>query len=181
MLTRRIARASALRSASLASRRLPIVQQRAFVPRSVNDPAIVEEKYPENPKLTEAEDPGMNGGYINPPRIKRQFRDPHGDWWDKQERRNYGEPVHEDHDLLGMFTPYEYTWISSGKGLAQIGAFIATTVGLCWVVAQVYPDRPSYPREFEGGLERELGGPGALRARAPGDPEPYQTEAAEEE
>ena len=27
-----------------------------------------------------------------------------------------------------------------------------------------YPDKPSAPREFEEGLERELGGPGALRA-----------------
>ena len=26
-----------------------------------------------------------------------------------------------------------------------------------------YPDKQSAPREFEGGLERELGGPGALR------------------
>lgn len=26
-----------------------------------------------------------------------------------------------------------------------------------------YPDRPSYPREFEGGLERELGGSGGIR------------------
>ncbi|KAI0889667.1 uncharacterized protein GGS22DRAFT_2448 [Annulohypoxylon maeteangense] len=181
MLPQRIARASALRSASLAARRLPIVQQRTFVPRSYSDPAVIEEKFPDNPKLTEAEDPGQNGGYINPPAIKRQFRDPHGDWWDKQERRNYGEPVHEDNDLLGIFSPYEYTWISPGKGLLQVGAFIATVVGVCWVVGRLYPDKPSYPREFEGGLDRELGGAGAWRARAPGDPEPYQVEEAEEE
>ncbi|KAI0482537.1 hypothetical protein GGR56DRAFT_620361 [Xylariaceae sp. FL0804] len=174
MLAQRIARASALRPASVASRRLPLVQQRTFFPPSYNDPAIVEEKYPDYPQLTEAEDPGQNGGYINPPRIKRQFRDPHADWWDKQERRNYGEPVHEDYDVLGMLSPHEYTWISPGKGALQMGAFVATTLGLCWLVAQVYPDRPSYPREYEGGLERELGGPGAIRARAPGDPVPFQ-------
>lgn len=139
----------------------------------------------------------QNGGYVNPPRIKRQFRDPHADWWDKQERRNFGEPVHEDHDMLGMFTPYEYTWVSPAKGLLQIGAFVATFLGMCWVVKATYPDRPAYPREFEGGLEKELGGAGALRvsprvslppdrfilrtceitpiavqARAPGDPDP---------
>jgi hypothetical protein len=95
--------------------------------------------------------------------VKRQFRDPHGDWWDKQERRNFGEPVHEDHDTLGMFTPYEYTWVSPGKGAAQVGAFILTFLGVCWIIRQVYPDKPSYPREFEGGLERELGGKGATR------------------
>ncbi|RYP66900.1 hypothetical protein DL771_007557 [Monosporascus sp. 5C6A] len=178
MLSSRIARASALRS---AARRLPIIQSRTFIPPSINDRSILEEKYPDHPQLSDAEDPGMNGGYINPPRVKRQFRDPHGDWWDKQERRNYGEPVHEDHDILGMFSPYEYTWISPGKGLAQVAAFIATLVGVCWVIGRVYPDKPSFPREFEGGLEKELGGPGAMRARAPGDPAPFSTGQIEEE
>jgi NADH dehydrogenase (ubiquinone) 1 beta subcomplex subunit 8 len=106
----------------------------------------------------------QNGGYINPPRIKRQFRDPHADWWDKQERRNFGEPVHEDHDILGMFSPYEYTWITPGKGLFQIGVFVAVFLSVCYAVKLTYPDRASYPREFEGGLERELGGPGGVRA-----------------
>ena len=63
-----------------------------------------------------------------------------------------------------MFSPYEYTWITPGKGLFQIGLFIASFLGLCYVVKLTYPDRVSYPREFEGGLERELGGAGAVRA-----------------
>jgi NADH dehydrogenase (ubiquinone) 1 beta subcomplex subunit 8 len=95
--------------------------------------------------------------------VKRQFRDPHTDWWDKQERRNYGEPVHEDNDILGMFSPEEYTWTSPGKGALQLGAFIVAVFGLCGVVSLYYPDKPSAPREFEDGLERELGGPNALR------------------
>lgn len=105
----------------------------------------------------------QNGGYVQPPPIKRQFRDPHGDWWDKQERRNYGEPVHEDYDLLGMFTTYEYTWVSPKKGLLQIATFVAAFFSLLYVVKLTYPDRPSFPREFEGGLSRELGGPDAIR------------------
>lgn len=49
-------------------------------------------------------DPAMNGNYPDPSAtsalaLKRQFRDPYGGpdgpWWDPQERRNYGEPVHE--------------------------------------------------------------------------------------
>ena len=55
-------------------------------------------------------DPGLNGGYPNPPAIKRQFRDPHAKYWDQQERRNYGEPIHEDNDVLGVFTTEKYTW-----------------------------------------------------------------------
>ncbi|KAH0563078.1 hypothetical protein GP486_002359 [Trichoglossum hirsutum] len=109
------------------------------------------------------DDPDMNGGYVQPPPEKRQFRDPHGDWWDKQERRNYNEAVHEDNDILGMFSLEEYTHTPPGKGFVQLGLFIAAVFGLCGVVYQFYPDKPSAPREFPDGLETELGGPGALR------------------
>lgn len=105
----------------------------------------------------------QNGGYINPPRIKRQFRDPYGEWWDPQERRNFGEPIHEDNDLLGIFSPWEYTWTTTGPGLIMIGCFLAVLGGVSSMVYMSYPDRPAYPREFEAGLERELGGPGAVR------------------
>ncbi|KAI9858891.1 MAG: hypothetical protein M1813_007193 [Trichoglossum hirsutum] len=115
------------------------------------------------------DDPDMNGSYVQPPPEKRQFRDPHGDWWDKQERRNYNEPVHEDNDILGMFSLEEYTHTPPGKGFMQLGLFIAAVFGLCGVVYQFYPDKPSAPREFPDGLETELGGPGALRARKAGD------------
>lgn len=77
--------------------------------------------------------------------------------------RNYGEPVHEDHDLLGVFSPYEYTHTKPGKGALQLLTFVVAVFGLCGVVSMLYPDKPSAPREFEGGLERELGGPSALR------------------
>lgn len=107
----------------------------------------------------------QNGGYVQPPPIKRQFRDPHGDWWDKQERRNYGEPAHEDNDQLGIFTPYEYTWVSPRKGLLQLGMFVAAFLSVCYAIKLTYPDVPSYPKEFEGGLERELGGSGGIRVR----------------
>ncbi|KAH6847203.1 NADH dehydrogenase-like protein [Chaetomium sp. MPI-CAGE-AT-0009] len=168
MLSRHIVRASPFRAAALpAARRLPFIQQRTFLPESMVGKKKIDEKYPDSdyPTLTPAEDPDMNGGYINPPRIKRQFRDPHADWWDKQERRNFGEPVHEDHDILGMFSPWEYTWIGTGKGLFQIGVFVAVFLSVCYGVKLTYSDRRSYPREFEGGLERELGGAGALRVR----------------
>ena len=116
----------------------------------------------------------QNGGYINPPAIKRQFRDPYGDWWDKQERRNFGEPVHEDNDMLGMFSPFEYTWVgSTGKATLLIGCFVATICTGVTVVYFSYPDLKSYPREFEGGLERELGGSGAWRVSPYGGVAPF--------
>ena len=108
-------------------------------------------------------DAEQNGGYVNPPRVKRQFRDPHADWWDKQERRNYGEPVHEDNDVLAIFSPHEYTHTPPGKGALQLLAFVAATLGLAGAISLVYPDRPAVEREFPDGLEEELGGKGAVR------------------
>ncbi|KAL8670171.1 MAG: hypothetical protein Q9168_005268 [Polycauliona sp. 1 TL-2023] len=108
----------------------------------------------------------MNGGYINPPAEKRQFRDPYADWWDKQERRNFGEPVHEDNDIMGVFSPHEYTHFTPRKGFFLLGCWITTVLGLCGVVSVYYPDRPSAPRTFAGGLDRELGGKGAVPARS---------------
>ncbi|EMT60919.1 NADH dehydrogenase (ubiquinone) 1 beta subcomplex 8 [Fusarium oxysporum f. sp. radicis-lycopersici 26381] len=172
MLPQRIVRASALRSTMTAARRLPTIQRRTFLPDQYTDKKVIDQKYPEPPSLSEAEDPGMNGGYINPPRIKRQFRDPHANWWDPQERRNFGEPIHEDNDVLGIFSPWEYTWTTTGPGAVMVGTFIAVFLSVTGVVYLNYPDRPAYPREFEGGLERELGGPGATRARMEGDEEP---------
>ncbi|KKA18114.1 hypothetical protein T310_7938 [Rasamsonia emersonii CBS 393.64] len=113
--------------------------------------------------------PSQNGNYPNPPAIKRQFRDPNADWWDKQERRNFGEPVHEDNDILGVFSPEPYTHVTPGKAFLSIGTFVATFLGLCGVVSLLYPDKPSAPRTFPDGLEKELGGPNAVRARKPGE------------
>ncbi len=103
-----------------------------------------------------------NGGYLNPPPIKRALRDPYADWWDKQERRNFGEPVHEDNDTLAIFSTHPYTHATPGKAGASLGAFVVTVLGLCAVVYQLYPDKPSAPRTFGDGLEVELGGRGAL-------------------
>ncbi|KAG7112750.1 hypothetical protein HYQ45_017125 [Verticillium longisporum] len=176
MLSRRIARVSTIRSTGAAlaapARRLPTIQQRTFFPDGINDKKTLEAKYPDYPALTEAEDPGMNGGYVNPPFIKRQHRDPYGNWWDKQERRNFGEPIHEDHDLLGIFSPYEYTWTTAGPGALMIGTFVATFLVVVGAIYVTYPDRPTFPREFENGLQRELGGASALRARQEGDEDP---------
>lgn len=52
----------------------------------------------------------------------------------------------------------------SGKmGMAMWAFFLSCVGGLGFAVYSTYPDRPSAPKEYEGGLEAELGGPGALR------------------
>ncbi|RMZ87667.1 hypothetical protein DV736_g5106, partial [Chaetothyriales sp. CBS 134916] len=117
----------------------------------------------------EVDDPNMNGGYINPPAIKRSARDPYADWDDKQERRNFGEPVHEDNDILGVFSLHDYTHMTPARALLCWTVFIGAVTGLYYTVKTNLPDKPSYPKEYEGGLDRELGGAGSVRAFASGD------------
>lgn len=104
----------------------------------------------------------QNGGYVNPPLEKRGKRDPYGDWWDKQDRRNYGEPVHEDNDILGVFSLEVYDHFKPGKAALLTGSWVLSMFGLAGVVYLFYPDKPAVPRTFPGGLVEELGGVGAL-------------------
>ncbi|KAL2009304.1 hypothetical protein VTN00DRAFT_7498 [Thermoascus crustaceus] len=149
-------------SRSILAGRLSRVAARHAVPRA---------SFSQLRSLAQADisDPNMNGNYQNPPRLKRALRNPHADWWDKQERRNFGEPVHEDNDILGVFSPEQYTHATPGKAFLHLGCFVAAFLGLCSTVSLFYPDKPSVPRTFPGGLEKELGGPNAVRARKPGE------------
>jgi NADH dehydrogenase (ubiquinone) 1 beta subcomplex subunit 8 len=65
--------------------------------------------------------------------------------------------------MMAIFSPWEYTWTTAGPGLIMIGTFVAVFLSVSGLVYLNYPDQIAYPREFEGGLERELGGPGAMR------------------
>lgn len=89
------------------SRQMPISRIASALPRTYAT-ATIREATPNKPadQVEQAsedlsgEDVNMNGHYPDPSKtsalpLKRQFRDPHAEWWDPQERRNYGEPVHE--------------------------------------------------------------------------------------
>ena len=71
--------------------------------------------------------------------------------------------MHEDEDMMGIFSLEEYTVMSGKMGMAMWGLFLSCLGGLSFAVYSTYPDRPSAPKEYPGGLEEELGGPGALR------------------
>ncbi|KAK1907936.1 hypothetical protein P3342_013255 [Pyrenophora teres f. teres] len=100
---------------------------------------------------------------------KRGNRDPYGDWWDKQERRNYGEPCHEDNDILGVLSLHDYNHFTPGWGAVLLGISVATVFGLCAAVSTIYPDKISVPKTYPGGLDLELGGKGAVPARKSGE------------
>ncbi|KAL7276173.1 hypothetical protein RUND412_000866 [Rhizina undulata] len=148
----------------LARRALPLIAPTSVRGIIAKFPEIPDHSEP-YPAFDDKTDPGMNGGYVNPPPEKRQFRDPYGDWWDKQGRRNYGEPVHEDDDILGRFSPEEYTFVKPKKAFAMNGVFIMTVLSFAGVCYMYYPDKPAVPRTFpHDGLVTSLGGPKALPA-----------------
>ncbi|THC93757.1 hypothetical protein EYZ11_006765 [Aspergillus tanneri] len=152
-----ISSTSKMLSQQLLTWRLPIAA-RYTVPRAFFSHARIL-------AAAEVHDPLQNGNYENPPRVKRAFRDPYGGWWDQQEKRNFGEPVHEENEILGVFSPEQYTHVTARKGFFHLGVFVATFLGLCGVVSLSYPDKPSAPRTFPDGLEKELGGPNAAPVR----------------
>lgn len=148
MLSRRIAAARPLPSTVLRSTTVPQFTQRRTA-------LTAHER-------AELADPNQNGGYINPPLEKRNNRDPYADWWDKQDRRNYGEPCHEDHDILGAVSLHDYSHFTPGWGGVLFGTFVVTVIGLCVAVNQIYPDKISAPKTYPDGLEAELGGKRAV-------------------
>lgn len=70
--------------------------------------------------------------------------------------------MHEDNEILGVFSPEQYTHVSPSKGFFHLGCFVAAFLGLVGVVSMNYPDKPSVPKTYVDGLEKELGGPNAL-------------------
>merc|ERR1712141_346918 len=45
------------------------------------------------------------GDYPNLPERSYQLRDPYVKYWDQQDRRNFGEPLHEEDDILSIWMP----------------------------------------------------------------------------
>ena len=64
-----------------------------------------------------------------------------------------------------MFSPEDYSFYTSAQCFGLIGCFVAVFAGLLGVIRIYYPDKVAVDRGFEGGLDRELGGEGALLAR----------------
>ncbi|OWZ37050.1 NADH dehydrogenase (ubiquinone) 1 beta subcomplex 8 [Cryptococcus neoformans C23] len=101
-------------------------------------------------------DPQLNG-YPQLPNESLQNRYPFG-WWDIQERKNFGEVVHESEDVLGMWGPdvHKTSWQSA---LLQLCTAFGLVGAVSYVLIKTRPERPAIARDYPyGGLEKELGG-----------------------
>lgn len=79
--------------------------------------------------------------------------------------RNWGEPLHEDNDILGVFSLHNYDHMTPARAGVMWLGFLGSLGALSYAVYMTYPDRPAVPKEYEGGLDAELGGIGAVRVR----------------
>jgi NADH dehydrogenase (ubiquinone) 1 beta subcomplex subunit 8 len=64
--------------------------------------------------------------------------------------------------MLGIMSTWEYDFATTKKALIMVAAFLGSLGAVLGAVYAVYPDIPATPREFEDGLVRQLGGPGAM-------------------
>ncbi|KAJ2352228.1 hypothetical protein H4S02_013493, partial [Coemansia sp. RSA 2611] len=84
---------------------------------------------------------------------------PQRGWWDRQNRRNFGEPVPEQIEILNMWAPTQY-WSPGWKMVGKMWCgFILTLGTVFFVISKARGERP-YVRAFYpyGGLKEELGG-----------------------
>ena len=94
--------------------------------------------HPDWYRVPDAEDdPRMIGNYPDVPAESYQLRDPHGQYFDVQNRRNFGEPLPEEFELLSQWsfdheTQFGLVWI-----LGSIGGLFGGYFLLHWLVSYV--------------------------------------------
>ncbi|CCM00105.1 uncharacterized protein FIBRA_02132 [Fibroporia radiculosa] len=141
------ARASGLRTVLRASRA-------ALALRSYATPAAVKED--DDPQLAD---------YPRLPYISRQ-RLPARGWDDWQMRRNFGDPLHEQDEIISMWGP-DASVVEPSTALRHFTiAFLGFFAFGATVKYALIPERPSVPREYPfSGLVTELGGLEENKAR----------------
>ncbi|KAJ2454646.1 hypothetical protein EV183_001394 [Coemansia sp. RSA 2336] len=97
------------------------------------------------------------GDYPNLPQIKSEER-PQLGWWDRQNRRNFGEPIHEQDEVLNMRSPSLYR--SPGwKRVSKLWAGVIVTIGtVYYFIGKTRAERPYMRAYYPNGLKDELGG-----------------------
>ncbi|KAI9226443.1 MAG: hypothetical protein DHS80DRAFT_25240 [Piptocephalis tieghemiana] len=102
------------------------------------------------------EDPQI-GDYPNLPLENMQTRDPYAKWDFPQDRRNFGETLHEEDEVLSVWGMDLYTEKISDC-LKDMGFAAATFLTIAGVVYSLRSEREFTKREYPyGGLVQELG------------------------
>ncbi|KAK0532810.1 hypothetical protein OC834_002458 [Tilletia horrida] len=105
----------------------------------------------------EGKDPQL-GDYPDLPPISLQRRRWSPNWWDGQEKRNFGETLHEQHDALSVWAP-DAAPIPPSQALFQFTLAGLAISAFCGLVYLTKFERVSVPRTYpRGGLQAEMGG-----------------------
>ncbi|WWC70070.1 uncharacterized protein I206_104016 [Kwoniella pini CBS 10737] len=120
-------------------------------------PDVAETSYiPQRLSPGEEIDPQLNG-YPQLPNISNQQREPFG-WWDRQERKNFGEVMHESEDVIGMWGPDVHK-TTPWSALFQLSVAFSLIGVASYALISNRPERPVAQRTYPfNGLEKELGG-----------------------
>ncbi|KAG0370655.1 hypothetical protein BC939DRAFT_459676 [Gamsiella multidivaricata] len=99
------------------------------------------------------------GSYPNLPMYNQQWRDgnPSAGYWDRQDRRNFGETVPEEDEVLNIFSPDVWAFPAS-LGVKRLAAAAVAFLGFGYLLSETQPEphfeRRSYPHD---GLLEALG------------------------
>lgn len=86
------------------------------------------------------------------------LRSPYAKWDDRQNRRNFDEPVLDQYDYEEVWTADVYTHTPDKVAVRWVVTYLAGFFGLVYVVNLFWPGRDAMPRNYPyGGLARELG------------------------
>lgn len=93
--------------------------------------------------------------------VPPQYRDPYKKYDDRQNRVNFGEKIHPFHDYMDMWSPDHFHSVKDSEAVRQISILFGSFVlfGAIIYYTDIWPDRPSVPREYPyEGLYKDLGG-----------------------
>ncbi|KZT29751.1 hypothetical protein NEOLEDRAFT_1084521 [Neolentinus lepideus HHB14362 ss-1] len=136
---------------SRAWRHAPSASSRTFS----NVPAR-QHPVPATYKNPEMDDPQLNG-YPRLPYVSRQYLPPKG-WDDPQMRRNFGDTMHEQEEILSMWGP-DIPVVPPQTALLHFGLAVLGFVGIGVICVALTPDIPALRRQYPyDGLKKELGG-----------------------
>ncbi|KAI9505309.1 hypothetical protein GGI25_003634 [Coemansia spiralis] len=115
--------------------------------------------YSSQHKKTYYKDPDPQiGDYPNLEQRFAEERSPYVKWWDRQMRRNFGEPIQEQDEILNMWAPTQY-WSPGWKQVGKMWAGAILIIGsVYYFIAKTRPEAPYMRAYYPNGLKDELGG-----------------------
>lgn len=100
------------------------------------------------------------GDYPDVPVEYTQYRNTYKPWFDKQNKREFNEDLHQNYDLLDGWSPDRFDLVPDStavKNNLYFATGVVSFLGLIYFF--FYPERPAIKRDYpHGGLYKALGG-----------------------